>query len=355
MVSRYRWMVEEEEDIELTTVIESKAWQSNNTVTIDGTANATSTSEEDHQWTIFAPVTMVTAETLDVPEITTSSSVTQRAQLSLEVSESQPSATRTSSPKPIFQPSESSLLISVATVSDGKTYVTIAPSAHLEHSETILVRPEGGTATPTLGIVGSELVDLPANTGSVATRYDQGDSGSSAGSNGNVQQNSPGFIIIGNTPLSPGGSPITFQGNTYSLQPTGLAVVINGNTVSFSTNSRGQVLPVETATSGQSDNDTNDVNTESLDKLSVVSATATTATRDGAHETASATPTRMSENTGSPATKSSNTNNNDEDREATGTTTSDAPATQSDNAAAPIAAEWSLSAVLGAVGILAVI
>ena len=357
MVSRYRWLVEEEEDIELTTVIEFKAWQSNNTVTIDNTANTTSTSEEDHQWTIFAPVTMVTAETLDLPEVTTSSPVTQRTHLSLEVPALQPSAIRTPIPRPIVRPSESSLLISVATVSDGKTYVTMNPSAHFEHSGTILVRPEGSTASPTLRIVGSELVDLPANTGSAATHSDQGDSGSSAGSNSNVEQHSPGIILIDNTPLSPGGSPITFEGKTYSLEPTGSAVVINGDTFSFSTDSRGQVLPLETAGSGLPDSDTNDTDTEALDKLSVVSATAT-AIEGGSQGTGFATSTRTSSNSGSSGTDSNNTNNtnndgDDEDREATGITTSDAPATQSDNAGTAIVASWSLSAILGAVALVA--
>jgi hypothetical protein len=364
MVSRCWWLAEEEGDIGLTTTaIESKAWQSNNTVTIDNTANTTSTSEEDHKWTIFAPVTMVTAESLDIPGFTTSSPVTQRTQLSLEVPESQPSATRTPAPKPIVQPSESSLLISVATVSGGKTYVTIAPSAHLEHSGTILVRPQGGTASPTLGIVGSELVDLPENTGSAASNEDHHYSVSNTGSNGDEEQNSPAIILVGDRPLSPGGSPITFEGNTYSLEPTGSAVVINGNTVSFSTNSRGQVVPVETATSGQSDNDINDADTEALDKLPAMSATATaTATGERAKGTAYATSTRTSSNVGSSGTtnsgsgsNSSNNNSAGEDREATGTNTSDAPATQSDNAAAPIAADWSLSAILGAVGIIAVV
>jgi hypothetical protein len=343
----------------LTTLLESKAWQSNNTVTIDNTANTTSISEEDHKWTIFAPVTMVTAESLDIPGFTTSSPVTQRTQLSLEVPESQPSATRTPAPKPIVQPSESSLLISVATVSGGKTYVTIAPSAHLGHSGTILVRPEGGTASPTFGIVGSELVDLPANTGSAATHQDHHDSVSNTGSNGNAEQHSPGIVMVGNTPLSPGGSPVTFDGNTYSLEPTGSTVVINGNTVSFSTNSRGQVVPVETATSGQSDSETNGANTKALGKLSVVSATATV-TGGGSQGTGSATSTGNSGNSGSSKTTNSgsgsdNNGRTDEDKEATGTNTSDAPANQSDNAGAVLAAEWSLSAILGAVGILAVV
>jgi hypothetical protein len=358
MVSHCWWLAEEEGDIGLTTtVIESKSWQSNNTVTIDNTTNTTSTSEEDHKWTIFAPVTMVTAESLDVPGFTTSSSVTQRTQLSLEVPESQPSVTRTPAPKPIAQPSESSLLISVATVSGGKTYVTIAPSAHLEHSGTILVRPQGGTASPTLGIVGSELVDLPENTGSAASNEDHHYSVSNTGSNGDEEQNSPAIILVGDRPLSPGGSPITFEGNTYSLESTGSAVVVNGNTVSFSTNSRGQFVPLETASSGQSDNDTNDADTEALDKLSAVSATAT-ATGNGAQETAPASSTRTSGNSNSPGTDSSNTNNNngdDKDREATGTTTSDAPATQSDNAGTSDAAARYLSAILGAVGTLAMV
>lgn len=295
---------------------------------------------------------------LDVPEATTSSPVTQRTQLSLEVTESQPSTTRTPAPEPIVQPSENSLLIPVATVSGGKTYVSIAPSAHFEYSGTILVKPVGGTASPTLGIVGSELVELPANTGSAAAHHDQDDSASSAGSNsdskGDAEQHSPAMILVGDTPLSAGGSPVTFEGNTYSLEPTGSAVVVNGNAVSFSTNSRGQVVPVETATGGQPDGDTNDADTDALGRLSVVPATATTTGR-GAQGTASATSTRTFGNSGSFGnTNNGSGSNNDEDREATGTSTSDAPATQSDNAGAVIAAEWSISAILGAAGILAV-
>jgi hypothetical protein len=302
---------------------------------------------------------------LDVPEATTSSPVTQRTQLSLEVTESQPSATRTPAPVPIVQPSENSLLIPVATVSGGKTYVSIAPSAHFEYSGTILVKPVGGTASPTLGIVGSELVELPANTGSAATHHDQDDSGSHAGSdsdsNGNAEQPSPAIILVGDTPLSAGGPPVTLDGNTYSLEPTGSAVVINGNTVSFSTDSRGQVVPIETATSGQSNDGTSDADTEALGKLSLLSAEAT-ATGEGAQGTASTTSTGTAGNSGSSGTTnsgSSNNNNNgggdDEDQEATGTNTSDTPVTQSDNAAAPIAAEWYLSVMLGAVGVLAVV
>jgi hypothetical protein len=301
---------------------------------------------------------------LDVPEATTSSPVTQRTQLSLEVTESQPSATRTPAPEPIIQPSGNSLLIPVATVSGGKTYVSIAPSAHFEYSGTILVKPVGGTASPTLGIVGSELVELPANTGSAATHHDQDDSGSHAGSdsdsNGNAEQPSPAIILVGDTPLSAGGSPVTFEGNTYSLEPTGSAVVVNGNTVSFSTNSRGQVVPIETATSGQSNDGTSDADTEALGKLSLVSAEAT-ATGEGAQGTESATSIGTTGNSGSSGTTNSGGSNNnngggdDEDREATGTNTSDTPATQSDNAATPIAAEWSLSVMLGAVGVFAVV
>jgi hypothetical protein len=350
--------VEDEGDTGLTIVVESKARQTNSTATTANAANTTSTSEEDHKWTVFAPVTMVSGWDLEAPGATTSSPVTERTQLSLELPESQASATRTPAPKPIVQPSESSLLIPVATVSGGKTYVTIAPSAHLEHSGTILVRPEGGTASPTLGIVGSELVDLPANTGSAAAHHGQHDSGSSAGSNDNGEQALPADILVGDKPLSAGGSPITVDGTTYSLEPTGSAVVINGNTVSFSTNSRGQVVPVETASSGQSDSDKNDTDTEALGKLSAVSATAT-ATGEGAQGTASATSTGNSVNGGSSQTtgsgSSSSNNDGSDDEEATGTNTSDAPATQSDNAGAAIAAEWSLSAILGAVGLLAVV
>lgn len=345
----------------MTIAVESSAWQNNTTAVAASTANTT--SEEDHKWTVFAPVTMVSGWDLDVPGAATSSPVTERTQLSLEIPESHTSATRTPAPKPIVQPSESSLLIPVATVSNGKTYVTIAPSAHLEHSGTIPVRPEGGTASPTLGIVGSELVDLPANTGSAASHNDQedsaSDSGSDAGSGGNAAQPSPAIILIGDTPLSAGGSPVTVDGTTYSLEPTGSAVVVNGNTVSFSTNSRGQVVPVETASSGQSDTGENDANAEALGKLSVVLATAT-ATGEGAQGTASATSTRTSGNGGSSQTtgggsSSSNGGGGGDDEEATGTSTSDEPATQSDNAGTSIAAEWSLSAVLGAIGILAAV
>jgi hypothetical protein len=355
-------LVEDEGDTGLTIAVESQAWQSNSTAITSNTANTTSTSEEDHKWTIFAPVTMVSGWDLEIPGATTSSPVTERTQLSLEVPESQASATRTPAPKPIVQPSESSLLIPVATVSGGKTYVTIAPSAHLERPGTILVRPEGGTASPTFGIVGSELVDLPANTGSAAAHHDQHDSGSNAGSNAGSndtgEQASPAIILVGDTPLSSGGSPVTVDGTTYSLEPTGSAVVINGNTISFSTNSRGQVVPVETESSGQSDSDANDADAEALSKLSVVSATAT-ATGEGAQGTASATSTEDSGNGGSSGTtgsgSSSSNNDGSDDEEVTGTNTSDAPATQSDNAGAAIAADWSLSAVLGAIGVLAVV
>jgi len=157
------------------------------------------------------------------------------------------------------------------------------------------------------------------------------------------------------------------DGTTYSLEPTGSVVVINGNTVSFSTNSRGQIVPVETASSDQPGNGSKIADTKALGKLSVASATAT-ATGQGAQGTASATSTRNSGNGGSSQTTgigrsggSSGSSNNDsddgddEDREATGTSTSDEPATQSDNAGASVAVEWSLAAVLGAVGLLAVV
>lgn len=289
-----------------------------------------------------------------MPEGVTSSPVTQRTQLSLEAPESQPSATTTPAPKPIIQPSGSSLVIPVATVSGGKTYVTIAPSAHLENSGTILVTPEGGG--PTLGIVGSEIVELPANTKTAGNHHGQDDSGSNAGSNGNVDQQSPGTILVGDTPLTAGGSPVTMDGTTYSLEPTGSAVVINGITVSFSTNSRGQIVPVETA-SGQSDSGTRDADTEALGKLSVVSAIAT-ATSEGAQDIASASSRTASGTNGSPEETgsggSSSNNNDDADAEATGTNTSeDAPEMQSDNAGTAIAAQWPLLAILGAVGLLA--
>ena len=354
--------MEEKRCTGLTTVVESKAWQNNSTAISAITANTENTTSEI-RWTIFAPVTQVTGLELDLPgDGATSSPVTQRTQLSLEVPESQTSATSTPAPKPIIQPSETSLLIPVATVSDGKTYVTIAPTAHLENPGTILVTPEGGTASPTLGIVGSELVELPANTEPAGSHHGQDNSGASADSNGNAEQHAPATILVGDTPLSAGGSPVTVDGTTYSLEPTGSAVVINGNTVSFSTNSRGQVVPVETATSGQSDSGTNDSDAESLGKLSVVSAAATaTGTGEGAQGTASATSTRNSGTNGSPeetgsgnSSGSSNGNSDDEDAEATGTSTSeDAPEMQSDNAGTVTAAGWPLPAMLGVVGLFA--
>lgn len=341
-------MLKSHETTGLIIVVESKAWQNNSTTTTSTSTNTTTTSDEDGKWTVFAPVTQVSGWDLDVPGVT-SSPVTQHTKASLEVPDSQPSATETPTAKPIIQPSESSLLIPVATVSNGKTYVTIAPSAHLEHPGTILVRPEGGTASPTLGIVGSELVDLPANTGTAATNNDQGDSGSSAGPEGNAEQESPAAILVGDSTLRAGGSPVTLDGTTYSLVPTGSAVAINGNTVSFSTNSRGQVVPVETTASGQSDSDTNDADTEALGKLSAVSAPASaTATDEGARGTTSASSTTASGNSGS--------SDDDGNADAIGTSTSDsAPATQSDNAGAAAAVAWPLSAIMGAVGLLAVV
>lgn len=378
------------------------------------TTNTTS-SEPEQIWTIFSPQTAVSAESLDLPgEVTTmpvySSPVTEITRLSLgapmpEVTET---TTETKQPKAIVQPTGISLILPVTDDGSDKTSpITVLPTAHVENSVTYIVVP--GTATtsasrapkmPHLENPGSQIdhpseptdspnsqsgdddvnretsgpgastsqptqagVVIPSETGGAGDEHsgdsqtqDAQDSQQGAvttgGSAGNTEPIASPTFVVNDTPLVAGGSPITVDGTTYSLASTGSAVAVNGNTVSFTTDSQGLAVPVGPTGDASAGGSTDSAATQALGGLSIAPAEATT-TGETSQETGS-TGEQQSSGTASSSRGASSTSSARGNGGATATTDGSAPSVQSDNAGASNL-PWSISAIVGAIGLLAVV
>lgn len=378
------------------------------------TTNTTS-SEPEQIWTIFSPQTAVSAESLDLPgELTAmpvySSPVTEITRLSLgapmpEVTET---TTETKQPKAIVQPTGISLILPVTNDDSDKTsFITVLPTAHVEKSVTYVVVP--GTATtsasrapkmPHLENPGSQIdhpseptdhpdsqsgdddvnretsgpgastsqptqagVVIPSETGGAGgtssggsqtqdAQDSQQGAATTGGSAGNAEPIASPTFVINNTPLVAGGSPITVDGTTYSLASTGSAVAVNGNTVSFTIDSQGLAVAVGTTGDASAGGSTDSAATQALGGLSIAHAEATT-TGETSQETGS-TGEQQSSGTASTSRGASSTSSARGNGGATATTDGSAPSVQSDNAGTSNL-PWSISAIVGAIGLLAVV
>lgn len=341
------------------------------------TTSSSSTSEEGW-FTIFAPVTQQSASSLDVPDFpqqTYASPITQVTQLSLEV----PKSGVTWDP---------SLVIPVVTATSKTTFITIAPSAHIEHEGSTLILPDGGETTtsgspsakpkfPHLENPGSELDKPPAETTKEPATTDDGSPGvtstahteitgielitpGESGGGGapptqNGDQTSPtsnpdndddsqasqaSTFLIDNTPITAGGSPITISGTTISLFPSGEFLVLNGAAIPV-TRSDGRLLPAPT---GESDAGSEDSSTASADDE--------TAQATGTETNPTATTSGSSD--GSPQ-ETNDSSNNEDGTTGSATTAGESPAEQTDSAGAAVRAlAWEGMVGLGGViGLLA--
>lgn len=404
----------------------------------NATANTTSSEPEGH-WTIFSPQTAKPEETLDGPGGLTTytpapSPVTAITQLSLENSNpeetqstTEDTTSQTRQPKPIIQPTDISLVIPVTdTASDKTSFVTVVPTAHVENSATYIFVPGPDTTTSRIGtpkmphteIAGSELnqpskptdgpethdgddnsnhetpapddtTTRPTQAGVIVTNeeahasptvivdntplvpggppitmgettYSLASTGSAVVVNGNtvaITTDSQGqavpaqitanakasalpTFVVDNTPVIAGGSPITVDGTTYSLASTGSTVVVNGNTVLITTDSQGRVVPVQTTADASAGDSTGSAASQALGGLSIASAEPTT---NG--DTAQASGTERATST---------TSRPSGDAGGTSTSGGSEPAVQSDNAGTLNSPTWPITAVVAAIGLLAV-
>ena len=382
------------------------------------TTNTTS-SEPDQTWTILSPQTAVSVESLDLPgELTTmpvySSPATEITRLSLgapmpEATETttEDSPSETKQPKAIVQPTGISLIVPVTDADSDKTsFITVLPTAHVENSVTYIVVPGTETTSasrapkmPHLENPGSQIdhpseptdrpssqngdddvnrettgpdastsqptqagVVIPSETGGAGdessggsqtqdAQHGQQGAATTGGPAGDAEPIASPTFVIENTPLVAGGPPVTVDGTTYSLASTGSAIAVNGNTVSFTTDSQGLAVPVEPT--GDAGGSTDSVATQALGGLSIAPAEAST-TGETSQETGS-TGDQQSSGTasssrGASTTSSASSNN----AGATATTDGSDPSVQSDNAGASNL-PWSISAIVGAIGLLAVV
>ena len=347
-----------------------------------------------------SPVTAITQLSLDGPP----PGVTETA--------TEDSMSQSKQPKAVTQATDISLIVPV-TDSDKTSFITVVPTAHVEKSVTYIFIPGADTTSaatnspsrapkmPHLETQGSQLdqppqpTDRPSNpsgdddvnretsgpdastsqptqaevvvpgetsgaeneatTGSRTQDAQGGQQGSitTGSSDGNAEGLASPTFVIDNTPLIAGGSPITVDGTTYSLAPTGSAVVVNGNTVSFTTDSHGQAVPVGTAADASSADSTGSPANQILGGLSVAPAEATTT-----GETSQETESTGGQQSGGTASRSqgasSSPSASEGDAGATATTDGSAPAVQSDNAGA-LNLPWSISAIVGVIAFLAVV
>lgn len=329
----------------------------------------------------------------------------------------QPEATETTTedwtsqsrqPKPLIQPTFVSLIVPVTgTASVETSFITVLPTAHVESSVTYIFVPGTQTTSvsrtpkmPHLESPGSEL-DLPleptdrpstqtgdddeiretsgpdasanqptqagvfipigtagagdeASVGSQTQDAQASQQGSvtTGGSGGNAEPIASPTFVIDNTPLVAGGSPITVDETTYSLASTGSALAVNGNIVSFTTDSQGLVVPVGPTASASAGDSTDAAATLALGDLSIASAEATT-TGEISQETGS-TGDQQTSGSASGSRGASSTSSTRNSAGATATTDGSAPSVQSDNAGASNL-PWSISAIVGAIGLLAVV
>jgi hypothetical protein len=169
---------------------------------------------------------------------------------------------------------------------------------------------------------------------------------------GNAESTASPVFVIDNTPIVAGGSPITVDGTTYSLASTGSAIAVNGDTVSFTTDSQGLAVPVTNAADVSAGGSSGTAATQVLGGLSIASAEATT-TGETSQETGS-TGDQQSSGSASGSRGASPTSSSKNNAGATATTDGGAPSVQSDNAGV-MNLPWSVSAIVGAIGLLAVV
>lgn len=378
------------------------------------TTNITS-SEPEQTWTILSPQTAVSVESLDLPgELTTmpvySSPVTEITRLSLgapmpEVTET---TTETKQPKAIVQPTGISLIVPVTDDgSDMTSFITVLPTAHVENSVTFIVVPGTGTTSasrapkmPHLENPGSQIdhpseptdrpdsqsgdddvnretsgpgastsqptqagVVIPSETGGTGDESSGGSqtqdgqdsqqgAATTGGSAGNAEPIASPTFVVNNTPLVAGGLPITVDGTTYSLASTGSAIAINGDIVSFTTDSQGHAVPVGPMGDASAGGSTDSAATQALGGLSIAPAEATT-TGERSQETGSTEEQQSSGTASGSRGASSMSSASSDNAGATATTDGSAPSVQSDNAGA-LNLPWSISAIVGAIGVLAV-
>jgi len=366
--------------------------------------------------TILSPQIEVSVESLDIPGQPTTnpaypSPVTEVTRLSLDgptpettTEDSSP----TKQPKPMIQPTVISLIVPVTDAgSDTTSFITMLPTARVENSVTYIFVPGTETTSvsrtpkmPHLERPDSQLdhpseptdrpstpsgdddvnsetfgpgastsqptqaeVIVPSQTGGAESQASAGSQtqDSQTGHQGSVTNGSPAgdaestaspTFVINNTPIAAGGSPITVDGTTYSLASTGSAIAVNGNTVSFTTDSQGLAVPVTNTAGASAGGSTNTAAIQALGGLSIASTEATT-TGETSQETGS-TGTQQSSGIASGSRGASPTSSSRNNAGATATTDGSAPSVQSDNAGASNL-PWSISAIVGAIGLLAVV
>ena len=345
-----------------------------------------------------------------------SSPVTEITRLSLgapmpEATETttEDSPSETKQPKAIVQPTGISLIVPVTEGDSDKTsFITVLPTAHVENSVTYIVVPSTETTSasrapkmPHLENPGSQIdhplgptdrpdshsgdddvnrettgpdastsqptqagVVIPSQTGGAGDESNGGSqtpdaqdtqqgAATTGGSTGNAEQIASPTFVINNTPLVAGGSPITVDGTTYSLASTGSAIAVNGATVSFTTDSQGLAIPVGPTGDVSAGGSTGSAATQALGGLSIAPAEATT-TGETSQETGS-TGDQQSSGTASSSRGASTTSSASSNNAGTTASTDGSdPSVQSDNAGASNL-PWSISAIVGAIGLLAVV
>lgn len=243
---------------------EPTSWQNET-----ASATTSTTSSDEGRVSIFAPVTMESQLSLLLPEFSSTppapSPVTEITQLSLEVGGSSGASWTTrrgsSGLRPIVQPTAISLDLPVTddTGSTRTTVITIAPTAHLERSGTTLLvpietttrpaqpkaphvenpgssldNPDPATTEPPTTSDASPPPDVTSTAHSensgvelvLPTEQPQSEDEASQPSNppqtpASTHAPAPSAIRLGTTSILAGGAPVTLDGATLSLAPSG--------------------------------------------------------------------------------------------------------------------------------------
>jgi hypothetical protein len=257
------------------------------------------------------------------------------------------------------QPTKIGVIVASGTGSTEGEQVTGPPTQHIPVPRvsgiTEVSRGNGEAhATPVYGVDGTPLIagGSPITVG--GTTYSLATTGFVVMINGKPQATQ--IFAVDNTPLVAGGSPITVSGTTYSLDYTGSTVVVNGSTLSITTDAQGRLVPVETRIDSPTGGSTDSATSQVLGGLSIVSA-GTTATGDSAQETENTGEQHSSGRASASGSRgaASTTATNGGNAGATATTTDGEAAIQSDSAGAFKSPTWPVAAMVGAIGLLAVV
>lgn len=358
---------------------EPTSWQNETT-----SATTSTTSSDEGRVTIFAPVTMESQLSLLLPEFSSTppapSPVTEITQLSLEVGGSSGASWTTrrgsSGLRPIVQPTAISLDLPVTddTGSTRTTVITIAPTAHLERSGTTLLvpietttrpaqpkaphvenpgssldNPDPATTEPPTTSDASPPPDVTSTAHSensgvelvLPTEQPQSEDEASQPSNppqtpASTHAPAPSAIRLGTTSILAGGAPVTLDGATLSLAPSG-ALLLNGAPVSYdAVAGAGQPEPA--------------LDTQALASLATAQASNPAGT-GGATSAGTVTETTSVRDPTSATRSTAST------AESTGSSsTSAAPAEQTDSGAgarAVAAGAWSATGLVGLLGLVA--